>query len=750
MRVRLIAIAIATLIGLASPTATLGLDDRVFDAATPQEGATAERFVVVLRDGADVPKILERLEKKLAFKADHAYRHALRGFSARLSPGQERQLRRDPDVAAIVPDETFTLAAQIVPTGVARVGGQSSDVAAIDGVDARIDADVAIVDTGITPHPDLDVVGGYNCTTADRTAWRDQNSHGTHVAGTVGALDNDIGVVGVAPGARLWAVKILGADGNGYLSWYVCGIDWILAQRDPLDASRPLFEVANMSLGKPGSDDRACGTKNGDVVHQAICRLVGGGVPVVVAAMNYRANAANYIPASYDEVITVSALADTDGRPGGLGGHRCYSWGGWDVDDTFADFSDYGADVDIIAPGKCIWSTIPGGYKYLSGTSMATPAVAGAVALYKANHPNATPAQVRTILRSLGNQGWRTSTDPDGTHEPLLDVSRIGGIGDFAIDLPAGPLMLGESGGPIAITIERTSDCFEPLVWTVEGLPPGASATVVPAVPGGFDATSATLSIKLTGPAPEGTYRVTVSGAIDGRGRSDSVDVSFVDLPPVAYAPVATLARLPTPTLDSVSLHVAWPAATDGSGIIGGYTLDSRVDGGAWAKLADLPGTVTAKDALFPLGHRHGFRLTAWDAGGLASSPVAGADVRLRSFQETTAAVAYSGSWTRTPYAGAMGGGTKWTTQAGASLTFTFTGRQVGLIAPRGPTRGDAKVYLDGILQGTVRTWAPAGVSHQVIIIRFLADPGPHVLRVVALGTVGHPRIDLDAFVVVP
>ena len=118
-----------------------------------------------------------------------------------------------------------------------------------------------------------------------------------------------------------------------------------------------------MSVTKYGTDDHNCGNTNNDPLHQAICRVVAGGITVVAAAANDSHSAALNIPASYDEVITVSALADTDGKPGGLGGNRCYSWGGYDKDDTFADFSNYGADVDLIAPGKCILSTIAtGGY----------------------------------------------------------------------------------------------------------------------------------------------------------------------------------------------------------------------------------------------------------------------------------------------------------------------------------------------------------------------------------------------------
>ena len=178
-------------------------------------------------------KALKRLEGKAAFKAEHAFRHALKGFSATLSKGQRKKVAADPAVDAIVPDERIELAAQSIPTGVSRVFATQSDVAGIDGNDERVDADVAIVDTGIALHPDLNVVGGMNCSTSDPTAWRDRQSHGTHVAGIVGALDNDIGVVGVAPGVRLWAVKILNDSGFGYISWYVCGLDWILAQRDP-------------------------------------------------------------------------------------------------------------------------------------------------------------------------------------------------------------------------------------------------------------------------------------------------------------------------------------------------------------------------------------------------------------------------------------------------------------------------------------------------------------------------------------
>src|SRR4051812_6659570 len=367
----------------------------------------ANRWIVVLKPGTDATTAADRQGRRIGFASDRTYRNALRGYSARMSRDQVTALSHDASVEMIVADERIELTSQLTPTGISRIGATKSRVAKIDGVDTRVDADVAIVDTGIASVADLNVAGGYNCSTSNRAAWRDVYGHGTHVAGTVGAIDNGSGVVGVAPGVRLWAVKILDDTGEGLLSWYVCGLDWIAAQRDPPDATRPLFEAVNMSVAKWGSDDLHCGAWNKDILHAAICRLVASGVTVVAAAGNDSASAAGRVPAAYNEVITVSALADTDGKPGGLGGHKCYSWGTYDQDDTFADFSNRGSDVDLIAPGKCIWSTVPGGYKYSSGTSMAAPHVAGAVALLKASRPGLTPGEVREALQYLGSMNWR-------------------------------------------------------------------------------------------------------------------------------------------------------------------------------------------------------------------------------------------------------------------------------------------------------------------------------------------------------
>jgi subtilisin family serine protease len=474
------------------------------------------RWIVVLKPGGDGALAAARQGRRMGFRAEQTYRTAVRGYSARLSRGQVAALRSDPSVASVVPDERITLAGQLTPTGISRMGATGSVVARIDGIDGadeRVDADVAIVDTGIASVPDLNVVGGYGCSNSKTTIWIDNNGHGTHVAGTVGAIDNGTGVVGVAPGVRLWAVKILNDSGEGLLSWYLCGLDWIAAQRDPNDPTRPLFEAANMSVAKWGADDGSCGTKNKDVLHAAICRVVASGVTVVAAAGNDHGSAAKRVPAAYNEVITVSALADTDGLPGGIGGRRCLSWGTYDVDDTFADFSNYGSDVDLIAPGKCIWSTVPGGYAYSSGTSMAAPHVTGAVALLKASRPQLTPPEVREALIVLGNAGWKTSTDPDSVHEPLLDASRIGPRGDFSMALGRG-VAVGPAGGVarFAVRIVRSATSFERIRLSVSGVPDGATAAFAPDSLLGLGTSSSTLSVTVPSGTPPGTYPLTVAG----------------------------------------------------------------------------------------------------------------------------------------------------------------------------------------------------------------------------------------------
>ena len=401
------AIAAITLVSLGSPT--LGAT-----AAPTSQAQKAAPYIVVLEDGTASGKVADQHSRRYEAEVSHVFRSALKGYSARMSPRAAERLQDDSRVLYVQRDGIARATAQSTPTGITRSQAVASPTASIDGADQRVDVDVAVIDTGVDlDHPDLNVysAGARNCSNG-RSA-DDGNGHGTHVAGTIGAVDDTAGVVGMAPGARIWPVRVLNNRGSGSYSDIVCGIDYVTANADQI-------EVANMSLGGGGTDDGSCGNANNDAMHRAICNSVAAGVTYVVAAGNDADDAANHVPAAYDEVVTVSALADFNGLPGGGASPTCRA----DQDDTFANFSNYGDDVDIIAPGVCITSTWKGGgYDTISGTSMASPHVAGGAALYKANNPAAGPAQVQSALESAGSTDWNDVDDPDGTKEPLLDVS---------------------------------------------------------------------------------------------------------------------------------------------------------------------------------------------------------------------------------------------------------------------------------------------------------------------------------------
>ncbi|MEN9881120.1 MAG: hypothetical protein RLZZ308_303 [Candidatus Parcubacteria bacterium] len=384
-----------------------------------------DRYIVVFKDTVvDVDKEVSKIEYEYGVSSDMKYKHAIRGFAGVIPEGKMKALAKDSRVHFISedrevhlfgkPDVSNPQPSQITPTGVRRIGASASSTGSTGA-----GVGVAVIDTGIDmKHPDLVAnISSFSksCVTGARTA-TDDNGHGTHVAGTIAGVNNSAGVVGVAPEATLFAVKVLNKNGSGTWSSIICGIDWVTAHAQTLN-----IKVANMSLGGSGSSDNNCGLTNNDALHQAICRSTAQGVTYVVAAGNEGSPVSQSVPSSYDDtVITVSALADSDGATGGLG-----TVTGYGADDTFATFSNYGAGVDIGAPGVNIFSTWKGGsYATISGTSMASPHVAGASALYIATHPQALWAEVKTALQAIGESSGVSHTDPSGRHpEKVLSVS---------------------------------------------------------------------------------------------------------------------------------------------------------------------------------------------------------------------------------------------------------------------------------------------------------------------------------------
>lgn len=369
-------------------------------------GPTAP-YIVVFRDFVDVGFETDALERIAGFRSEFRYGSALKGFAARLSAFQVSVLQLNPLIAFISADREVqaigtvpVTGTDVVPTGVRRVDAGTTTTAQQASTVA-----IAVIDTGVDlSHPDLNARNGKNCINTALTA-NDDNGHGSHVAGTIGARNNGAGVVGVAPDSVIYAVKVLNSAGSGTWSQVICGIDWVTANAATLG-----IKVANMSLIGSGRNDNNCGASNFDALHLAICRSVNAGVTYAVAAGNSPVDFATSAPASYPEALTVTAMSDSDGAPGGTGGPPTLCAG--ETDDKFATFSSFAVAQTEIAhtisgPGVCIRSTyMNGGYATFSGTSMATPHVAGITALCFGSGGvsgpcgGLTPASVRAKLRA--------------------------------------------------------------------------------------------------------------------------------------------------------------------------------------------------------------------------------------------------------------------------------------------------------------------------------------------------------------
>ena len=506
-----------------------------------------------------------------------------------------------------------------------------------------------------------------------------------------------------------------------------------------------------MSVTKDGRDDSNCGATNADPLHAAICRVVAGGITVVAAAANDSSYASLRVPASYNEVITISALADTDGKAGGLGHNSCYSWGTYDKDDTFADFSNYGADVDLMAPGKCIWSTRPGAtYGYSSGTSMAAPAVTGAVALYKANRPNATPAEVKEALQYLGNLDWKTSTDPDSVHEKLLDVSRIGPLGSFNLGVGSAALTA-EAGGTmtVPITLTRSSTFFERVRFSVTNLPSGWTAPLSSSSLLGWTANAISMQVTVPLGTADGQYTLRVVGTNQGRTDYVNVPISVVSDDPIARPPVGNMTygvRLTS----ALEIRVAWPAATDASSTIGAYQMETSVNGGAYGSTVSTSATVREiRKTVATGGASYRFRVRAQDTAGHWSPwAEAASPTRIYVVDDRSSSIAYSGSWSRFAYTYAANGTMTRSSLVGSRATMTFTGKGIAIVAPRNPYRGSIDVYLDGVFVKTLVLRSSTAVTRQVVVARSWSSVGTHTIQIRIRGGNAHNLVDLDAFLV--
>lgn len=391
-------------------------------ATTAQAQTVPNHYIVVLKDGADRGAAV-RQARALGGSVSHEYAHALNGYAARLPVAAVDAIGRNKQVLFVSPDREMKLdlssgspvatggvfaakggaaatcplntqsgfPTQCVPPGIDRIDADRSSARSGDGR-GSVDLNVAVLDTGIDgSHPDLNVVGGTNCTNDQVEPTADAETHGTFVAGTIAAKDNGSGVVGIVPGARLWSVHIFRKNGSATTAMMICGVDWTTATRTDLD---PTNDIAVANLSGSGEvrdgDDGNCGRTNRDALHLAFCRSVAAGVTWAVAAGNAASDIKDTVPAAYNEVLTATGMADFDGKPGGAHG-PCQS----NEDDTFAFFSNFWTLADdaghtVAAPGVCVVSTVVTGwflpafdtsYGINSGTSFSSPHVAGTAAL---------------------------------------------------------------------------------------------------------------------------------------------------------------------------------------------------------------------------------------------------------------------------------------------------------------------------------------------------------------------------------
>lgn len=587
-------------------------------------------YIVQVVDTDDVDQVAAEVGRFTGGGIGHIYRHALRGFSIHV-PSHIRpiDILAKTGVIKVEPDLEFQICQQELPTGIDRIDAE------LNTTPRPVNVNIAIIDTGIDlDHPDLNVVQNVSFVKGAKTG-DDDNGHGSHCAGIAAAIDNDFGVVGVAPGARLWAVKVLNHRGSGKSSDIIAGVDWVTANAGTI-------EVANMSLGGGGYSES---------VHTAIRNSVAEGVVYVVSAGNYGADiygpdgvfmtGDDSQPASYPEVATISAMSDYDGQPGGL----------WDpypnypIDDTFWRSSNFSASVvsgnPVVSPGAAIDLMLPGvsirscykdgGYATNSGTSMSSPHAAGLAALYIAEYGRANDADgvydIRQALIDGGvaqdsAQGLATLNDPDGNWENIGWAGPLGPIASVSIspssqsaeELPGYTVIYnftvtntGDLGETDTYTISTSStwdSSVEPTSLTLDsGLSGDVTVThSVPtgASPGATDSGTLIASSLGTGASDEVTFTTTAQGyAVDITPESqsssgapgatftytytvtntgtefDSYDVSTTTSTWNSSVAPASLSLDAGQSAEVTVSHTIHEAASDGANDIGTVSVDS-------------------------------------------------------------------------------------------------------------------------------------------------------------------------------
>ena len=387
--------------------------------------ALSDAYIVVFNDDVketEVDAESDRVCGESGSKKGRSFKHAVKGFTSHLSPAAVEKMRRDPRVKYIEQDQIATMSATqfTAPWGLDRIDQSDNPLSgSYTYASTGSTVDAYIFDTGLKlDHNEFTgrVQSGYNTITVGASP-ADDNGHGTHVAGTVGGTR-----YGVAKGISLIPVKVLDQFGSGSYAQIIAGIDWAIAHHTTKPA------VGNMSLGGGVSA----------VLDDAVRRAINDGIVMCLAGGNATSDVSTASPARVAEAITVGSTTKTD---------------------ELSSFSNFGTGIDLLAPGSAIvsaWHTGVNDINTISGTSMATPHVAGAAALYLESFPGSTPDQVQTGLKSKAVAS-RITLVPAGTPNLLLQINYgVTPPPPPAVPVPVAPVLLAPASAAVNQSLTPT------------------------------------------------------------------------------------------------------------------------------------------------------------------------------------------------------------------------------------------------------------------------------------------------------